>query len=242
MLRMALTDKIRELRLRSGLTVAETARRGGWKQPSSYHRYEDAERFRRKWLPMDVAQRLSQAFVGLGSPQITSDEILALTQPTGAPSKRVGSSARIVEVIAVVEAGVWREALELPQDEREQFPMPSIPGFEGVEVFGLRVRGSSMNLIYPEGSIAFFVRPEDLTPTDGHIVVVMKKRGDLYETTLKELGRDKRNRVALFPRSSDPRHQAPLYPGKQGAESVEIIGVAVGKFESMAAPRAPSRN
>ncbi len=60
MLRMALTDKIRELRTRAGLTVAEAARRGGWAQPSSYHRYEDATRFRKRWLPMDVADRLNK--------------------------------------------------------------------------------------------------------------------------------------------------------------------------------------
>jgi len=111
--------------------------------------------------------------------------------------------------------------------------MPNLPGYEGVEVFGLRVRGASMNLLYPEGSTAFFVRPEDLPPQEGHTVVVVKKRGDLYETTLKELGRDKKNKVALFPRSTDPRHQSPIYPGAQGADSVEIIGVAIGKFEMM---------
>jgi SOS-response transcriptional repressor LexA len=233
---MSLTAKIRELRLRAGLTVAEAARRGGWAQASSYHRYEDQSRFTRKWLPMDVAERLSNAFVGLGNPQITTGEILALTQPAVARSTRVVGPSRVVEVIAVVEAGVWREAVELPHEEREYFPMPNLPGYEGVEVFGLRVRGASMNLIYPEGSIAFFVRPEDLPPADGHTVVVVKKRGDLYETTLKELGRDKKNKVVLFPRSNDPRYQMPIYPGNQGAESVEIIGVAIGKFELMSAP------
>src|SRR5690606_6249843 len=99
MLRMALTDKIRELRLRSGLSVAEIARRGGWAQPSSYHRYADPSRFRKRWLPMDVAQRLVKALEGQGSPQITADEIIALTQPMGAPSSRVASTSRVVEVI-----------------------------------------------------------------------------------------------------------------------------------------------
>lgn len=233
MLGMTLTNKIRELRIRSGLTVAEAARRGGWKQPSSYHRYEDPTRFRRRWLPMDVAERLVAAFAGQGSPQITAEEILALAQPQGAGSSRVVETSRVVEVIAVVEAGVWREAVELPLEDRQYFPMPHLPGFEGVEVFGLLVRGTSMNLVYPEGSIAFFVKPEDLTPANGHIVVVVKKRGDLYETTLKELGRDRNNRVVLLPRSTDPRHHAPIYPNKQGAETVEIIGVAIGKFELM---------
>lgn len=233
---MSLTDKIRALRLRTGLTMADAAKRGGWKQPSSYHRYEDSTRFRKKWLPMDVADRLIKAFVGLGSPQVSTEDILALTQPQGARSFRGVNKTRVVEIIAVVEAGVWREAVELPKEDRQSFPMPDFPGFDGIQVFGLQVRGSSMNLIYPEGSIAFFVRPEDLAPVDGHTVVVVAKRGDLYETTLKELGRDKRGRVALFPRSSDPRHQTPIFPNKVGADSVEIIGVAIGKFELMPSP------
>jgi hypothetical protein len=93
-----------------------------------------------------------------------------------------------------------------------------------------------MNTVYPEGSIAFFVKPEVLVPADGHIVVVVSRRGDLYETTLKELGRDSKGKPALFPRSTDPRHQTPIYPAKVGAESVEVIGVAVGKFEMLTGP------
>lgn len=233
---MNLPGQIKALRERAGLSMAEAAKRGGWRSASSYQRYEDPERFRRAFLPMDVAERLIKAFAGRGSPQITRVELLALTQPLGAPSVTAVSGHRTIEVIAVVEAGIWREAVEIPEDERQTLPRPHLPGFEHAEVFALEVRGQSMNSVYADGSIAYFVKPEVLTPIDGHIVVVVSRRGDLYETTLKELGRDQRNRVALLPRSSDPRHQTPIYPSKTGAESVEIIGVAIGKFEMLATP------
>jgi len=233
---MALPDTIKELRERAGLSMAGAAKLGGWSSASSYQRYEDPTRFRRAFLPMDIAQRLIKAFVGKGSPQIEARELLALTQPLGAPSVTAASEAKFIEVIAVVEAGVWREAVELPVEDRKQIPAPYLPGFEDADVFALQVRGQSMNMVYPEGSIAFFVRPEDLTPAEGHIVVVVSKRGDLYETTLKELGRDNKGKVALYPRSTDPRHQTPIYPNKVGAESVEVIGVAIGKFEMLTGP------
>lgn len=46
---------------------------------------------------------------------------------------------------------------------------------------------------------------------------------------------------ALFPRSSDPRHQTPIRPGSVGAETVQIIGVVVGKFEAMPIAQIPLR-
>lgn len=233
---MTLTAKIKALRIRAGLTMAEAAKRGGWRQPSSYQRYENPEVFRRHYLPLDIAQKLVKAFAGLGSPQITAPEVLALSQLPSAASQRLVNSSRVIEVIAVVEAGVWREAFELPPEDRKYFPMPSLPGYEGVAVFGLEVRGQSMNKVYPEGSIAFFVRPEDLEPHEGHVVVALARRGDLYETTLKELRREKGGRVALWPLSTDARHQKPIYPDEAGAESVEIIGVAIGKFELLTPP------
>lgn len=233
---MSLPEKIRALRERAGLTMAETAKRGGWSSASSYQRYENPTLFTKAFLPMDVAERLIRAFNGRGSPQITRGKLLALTQPIGAPSVTTVSGQRVIEVIAVVEAGVWREAVSIPEDERQTLPRPTLPGFENAEVFALEVRGQSMNKVYPEGSIAFFVKPEVLAPVEGHIVVVVSRRGDLYETTLKELGRDQRNKVALLPRSTDARHQSPIYPSKTGGDSVEIIGVAIGKFEMIATP------
>lgn len=231
-----LPDRIRALRVRSGLTMADVAKRGGWATASSYQRYEDPARFRKQWLPMDIADRLIKALVGQGSPQITTAEVLALAQLQGAASPRLINSSRVVEVIAVVEAGVWREAVELPPEERKHFPAPDLPGYEGIQVFGLEVRGQSMNKVYPDGSIAFFVRPEDLAPQEGHIVVAVAKRGDLYETTLKELRRDKKGRMALYPLSTNANHQKPIYPDQAGAESVEIIGVAIAKFENLPLP------
>lgn len=61
--------------------MEETARLAGYRQASSYQRYEDPQEFTKKWLPMDVAERLLKAFVGKGYPPISSEDVMALTSP-----------------------------------------------------------------------------------------------------------------------------------------------------------------
>lgn len=99
-----------------------------------------------------------------------------------------------------------------------------------------------MNQVFPEGSIVYFVRTEELPAVEGNFVVVARKRAGLYETTLKELGRDSRGKAVLVPRSTDARHQQPIYPSKGNAESVEVIGVVIGKFEMMPRASVPLRS
>jgi len=98
-----------------------------------------------------------------------------------------------------------------------------------------------MNQVFPDGSVVYFVKSEDLPAVEGSYVVAVARRGDLYETTLKQFGRDSKGALALFPRSTDPRHQRPIYPKKTGAESVEVMGTVVGVFHQMPLPPAPFR-
>jgi|GEM_PF-481416 len=238
---MGITDQIRALRERAGLSMAAMARACGWKTASSYQRYEDPDTFKRTRLHPEIAERMAVALVGKGVPPITREEVMALASPVDfSPISRI-PSMRAVEVVGVVEAGAWREAYEIPKEDRQVFPLPPLPGYERIEVFALEVRGTSMNRVYPEGSIAYFVRIQDSEPVDGSIVVVVSKKGGLYETTLKILGTDSVGRRVLKPDSTDPRHQKAIYPDMTGADAVEIIGVAVGKFEMIPQPLAARR-
>lgn len=189
---MSVTEKLRALRLRSGLSMEQAARRAGWRRASSWQRYEDDELFTRPYLPREIGEKVARALVGLGSPPIPEQEVMELTGATMLRSPIDGIRSRQVEVIAVVEAGAWREAVELPLEEREYYPLPPLPGLERTPIYGLRVRGSSMNQVFPDGSVVYFAKVEDLSATDGCYVVVSAQRGDLYETTLKQLGRDSR--------------------------------------------------
>jgi SOS-response transcriptional repressor LexA len=228
---MHVTKVVRALRERAGLSMEQAAKAAGWRARSGWQRYEDDRLFTKRYLPVEIAERMIRALAGKGNPQINPEDIMALTAPKGLPYANTPPGFRQVRVIGVVEAGVWREAVELPSDDQEVFPMPAMVGYENIEVFALRVSGNSMNKIFPDGSIAFFVRVPDAEPVHDDVVVVTCKRGSLYETTLKQLGRDKRGRAALFPRSTDPRYTDPVYPDEAGGDSVEIIGVAIAKHE-----------
>jgi phage repressor protein C with HTH and peptisase S24 domain len=73
--------RLRALRVRAGLSAPKLAERLG-KPHSTYKSYED--RYKKKHLPMDLAQLLAKALSGLGEPPITRAEVLSLAStPAG---------------------------------------------------------------------------------------------------------------------------------------------------------------
>lgn len=111
-----------------------------------------------------------------------------------------------------VQAGVWRNASEWPDDE--WYPVPAVPDprYPQVRRFGLVVKGTSMDQLYPDGTVlicASFIevrRP----PRTGEKVIVQRRRHDEIEATVKEFRLADDGTAWLVPRSSDPRHQAPI--------------------------------
>jgi len=137
------------------------------------------------------------------------------TEPDAVPG--VALLSRVI-VKAAVQAGVWREATEWPEDDWYSVTVPADERYPGMERFGLVVRGTSMDRLYPEGTIVLAVRFGDLgrTPNPGERVVVLRRdrRGE-FEATLKEFDVDVRGRILLWPRSSDPEFQSPIILGGQ---------------------------
>jgi phage repressor protein C with HTH and peptisase S24 domain len=78
---MHVTQRLRALRERSGLSMAEVAREIGFKAQSSYQRYEDDTLYRRDWLDPELVEKLRKTLVGKGDPAITNDDISALSHP-----------------------------------------------------------------------------------------------------------------------------------------------------------------
>lgn len=119
-----------------------------------------------------------------------------------------------VTVRGSVQAGVWREAMEWMPDEWFAVTVPADPRYPDIERFGLIVRGTSMDRLYPDGTIILAVRFADLGrgPSSGERVVVLRrdKQSGEYEATLKEYVVDGSGRHVLWPRSSDPEFQTPI--------------------------------
>lgn len=121
----------------------------------------------------------------------------------------------LVDVVGSVQAGAWREAEEYGYAEIERITVPIDDRYKFIKRRGLKVVGNSMDLVYPEGSIIFCVRFQDLNrpPRSGEKVLIQRRRdyGSLYETTVKQLI-IKTDAIFLEPRSSDPRHKPIILP------------------------------
>lgn len=148
---------------------------------------------------------------------------------------RIQPGARAGMVVGAVAAGVWREALEWPEDERYEMPLFPDDRFPGARRFGLEVRGPSMNLYYPPGSVVVCVRFLDIdrAPKQGDRVVVQRYDQDQVEATLKEFVVDEQGRKWLWPRSSDPDFQQPWPVIRQGEakDRLEIWALVVGSYK-----------
>lgn len=135
-------------------------------------------------------------------------------------------------VTGFVEAGSFREAVEWDRSRWYEVDVPVPDRFRKVAK-ALEIRGTSMNLEYPPGSVAIWVEVLDSRPPrhEDHVVVYAHRRDGQVEATVKELRVDGATRW-LWPRSSDPKHQAPIDVDDPGddVESVEVKGIVIGGY------------
>lgn len=107
-----------------------------------------------------------------------------------------------------VAAGVWRTALESPQDEWQSFTGRADVTASADHRFGLRVVGDSMNEIYPPGTIVECVSTfGHIEPEPGKRVIAVRinHEGEC-EATVKELV-EQEGALWLVPRSTNPEHR-----------------------------------
>lgn len=171
----AIPNRIRVLRLERKWSLATLAERAG----TTASQIQKIERSQRQ-LTMAWIQRLAKAF------EISEMELLGSTL---APAE-----IRMVPLIGEISAGNWREAIENPEGE-----VPSVDA--GPNAFALRAKGTSMDLLVPDGGYVI-VDPDHPELRDGKVYAVMNGEG---ETTVKRYRADP---ARLEPCSTDPSHQA----------------------------------
>ena len=149
------------------------------------------------------------------------------------PSQLMGESVvplakhnRSITVIGSVQAGAWVEAIEWPLDERFTISVPFENEFYN-GVYGLVVRGDSMNKDYPDGSIVFvtdiYEYKKRLVNGD-HVICERVDSGGLVEATVKELVFDEKGASWLWPRSTNPEHQQPIEVSASGLMGEHLSG------------------
>lgn len=170
-----------------------------------------------------------------------------------APETRLISASQFVlehiTVTGAVQAGHWEMDEEWAGDRHYVISIPKVDQvekYDRYQKFGLEVKGDSMDLRYAAGSVLICVSFVDLErwPVNGeHVVVRRRSAAGAYEFTVKEVEiRD--DDCLLWPRSSNPDHQAPIrIPRPSGDvdafdgiddDQIEVIAKVIGAF--VAAP------
>lgn len=141
------------------------------------------------------------------------------------PAEDAVATARIENRL---QAGVWAPAIEtaFPDGEVVAIPRRFVP--RGAQIYAAEVVGSSMNRIYPEGSIVVLERRigdrrSDLAQGGRYHVERIKPDGSV-EHTLKTMRRSADGSIWLVPESDDPAFQAPLPFRDAAGEHVAVAG------------------
>jgi len=213
-------EKIRRMRKARGLTQAEFAEILGVSQSaiSKWERGEDEPRpdFLRALAEMAGESMESFAFYDTGGS-------IPLT---------------VIVVVGSVAAGVWQEATEWVADDRYTLSVPAVSDYMATPLFGLEVKGRSMDKVFPEGAILICAKFFDLNeqPQAGDYVVVHRTARDgTVEATVKEFEVDRDGRAWAWPRSTEPEFQQPLRldASDGGVEEVRVVALVVGSYQQI---------
>ena len=235
--RSYISTQLRALRQRTNASVRDLAAALGYATGSGYQHLED--RFNRDFLPLDKTQALADFYAE--HYQIDPGELLRLAGISGSAENNLEENQILVS--GYVQAGSWESNNEIPWPDRHAVTVPEALNKEK-GLAALEVRGDSMNLLLPEGSIVFVRDPVTHTrknhPVVPDMLVVAQRRnadGD-FETTIKQLEK-KNGTFWLMPRSNNAIHQPlpyqPLdtwYHGETTdsaeADSLRIAGIVCG--------------
>ena len=139
---------------------------------------------------------------------------------------------RRVHVTGALQAGAWSESHEWPLEDRYDVMVPDDPGLRAMSLYAGEIRGNSMNLRYPPGSIIIL---SPLMQHPGEIAegrryhVRMTHADGLTEETVKTLVR-RDDRFWLKPESDDPEHQQWIALDSKPDAKVELIGRVRGVY------------
>lgn len=112
--------------------------------------------------------------------------------------------------VGFVEAGVWQEAMQLPENEWE-FVLYSVnENLKHKHIFALGVRGESMNKIFPPKRTTLIccrINDYDKEIENGDFVIAQRISTDgKYEATVKRFQKIDDGTIILEAMSTDPRY------------------------------------
>lgn len=223
-----MADRLMKARSDAGYTsAAEAVRAFGW-TASTYYGHENG----RVKIPRDAANKYAKAF------KVDPSWLLYGKSSNAAPLHQFESVAQI-PVRGSTAAGKWLEFDDTEQDALA--PIYAVAGrFPMEEQFAFKVSGPSMDkarIFDGDYVICVPYWIARAAPTPGDLVVVERKRGTMFERTLKELQMTG-DEFELWPRSTDSRFQTPIRVKRNhdfvenDGTTVEIVGLVVASYVS----------
>ena len=184
-----------------------------------------------------VAERLDVhpvtiANLARGKTELTQSWMIKFGSVFGVPpeeiiAKPVLANLRRIRVTGFIQAGDWSENHEWDYDDQYEVFIPDDAALRRISLYAAEVRGGSMNLRYPDGSVVVLSHvgdsPNDVTVGSRYHVRITRSDG-MTEDTLKTLVRRDDGRYWLKPESTEPEFQEwiPL-DGRPGV-TVELLG------------------
>jgi transcriptional regulator with XRE-family HTH domain len=166
-----------------------------------------------------------------GERQIKASELPKIAAYLGTPPPGGIFPASKVRVIGVVAAGIWREegAMTAPTEHE----IPVINDNSEQEKYALQVADASISAFIQRGAFAicvpYFKERQELT--DGDLVHVERRKGNLTETTIKKLAKTARGFELCSDAGPDGRPARPVpIGGETGDETAEIKGLVIGAY------------
>jgi SOS-response transcriptional repressor LexA len=222
------TDELRALRERSGLSMAQVAKRLGYKGSSSYQRYEDATLFKKPYLPADLVEKLIPVFEGRGSPPIDSLEVLRLAGLSKVANKAapngiivsVAGKKTIPDLVPILE---WEQIImwlngQLRQEQISKYADAGIN--TGQKAFLVHVTSNSMEPEFRQGD-RIMVDP-DVPYQPGDIVMALDQGGKPFIGIYRLIARPEGEAgIEITPRN--PNWPAVILSG----ENARVIGRVV---------------
>ena len=137
-------------------------------------------------------------------------------------SNRQDIFLKTIYIQGIIQAGHWNKSIQWPRKDWLPITIPDDPKYKDLPIFALVVKGDSMNLLFPNGSIIITVNFSDLKrkPEDGECIIITRRDPltDHYETTLKIVQIRNDDSVWLWPRSNNPDYLKPIQLPKMAME------------------------
>lgn len=203
--------RLKELRQEAGLSVRAMAKSLDM-GPTSYQHYED--RYKKPYLPFEFIERLTPILLKCG---VKREDVDALSPQLSNVVNDVGRIT-LAPLISWVQAGELEEAVD-PYNVGDFEDEVAIE-YERQTVLALRVKGSSMNRVAPDGAIIVIdYSQQDLVPEKFYVVRVG------HEATVK--------RYMLEPTRFEPFSTEPDHPIVFPSDELRVVGRVVRVVTSL---------